>query len=92
MSISDTSELDKQARRRAAREIKEYRDALTLLTNSVMACIDEIDAVMKLPSDPSRGAKVAAITNALEMANDHARYFALGIDHRTDRKVCKETL
>lgn len=65
---------------------KELRQRLKALTAAVMKTIAAIDAEMKRPSTPDRGKRIAAITNALEIENDKARYFGLGVDYRTDKK------
>ncbi len=70
----------------AARESRKMRKHLVDLTNVVRAHIDALDLLMKMPSTPERGKTVAALCNHLEMANDKARYFGLGVDYRRDRK------
>ena len=62
------------------------KKALKELTNSVLAYLSKLDEVMKEPEGNKRGKRVAVLSNALEMANDQARYFALGIDYRKDKK------
>ena len=59
---------------------------LKSLTETVGQFLVALDAVMKLPSTVDRGKEVAILANALEMENDKARYFGLGIDYRTDKK------
>ena len=59
---------------------------LNSLTDAVMVCLREIDKEMQKPSTVDRGKRIATICNALEMVNDQARYFGLGIDYRTDKK------
>lgn len=62
------------------------REHLATLTAFVAGTIAKLDAEMRLPSDHARGQRIAKIMNDLEMANDRARYFGLGIDWRTDNK------
>jgi hypothetical protein len=68
------------------REIRELKKHLRGLTTQVMATIAQIDRLMKMPESNVRGKLVAEAMNALEMSNDGARYFGLGIDFRKDRK------
>ena len=63
-----------------------HKHYLKSLTQAVAKSIAAIDAEMKKPSTPDRGKRIAAITNNLEIENDKARYFGLGIDWRVDRK------
>ena len=69
-----------------AQQAKKYKAALQKLTLAVRAHLDALDLEMTKPSDVERGRRVAGLCNQLEIANDHARYFGLGIDFRTDRK------
>jgi hypothetical protein len=72
--------------RAAAAEIRKYRNSLVAVTNAVRTFLHALDGEMKLPSTVDRGKRIAALCNQLEMANDNARYFGLGIDFRMDRK------
>lgn len=56
------------------------------LTNAVLAFIAQMDVVMKEPHSDDRDKMLARLINALEIENDRARYFALGVDFRTDEK------
>jgi hypothetical protein len=68
------------------REIRNLRKHLKNLSLNVTACLRAIDLEMHAPSTPERGKKIAIICNALDMANDQTRYFALGVDYRADKK------
>jgi hypothetical protein len=59
-----------------ARHYKKYLRELTLATEQY---IDQLDEVMKGPSTPERGKKIAHLTNALNMAKDQAKHFGLGL-------------
>lgn len=59
---------------------------LKSLVAAVSLHLDALDKVMQGPSTPKRGKKVAALCNALEMENDRARYFGLGVNWRKDKK------
>jgi len=61
--------------RRDNRELKKH---LRNLTETVAQFMAALDAEMKLPSDASRGKRIAHMTNALNMQNDIARRFGLG--------------
>jgi hypothetical protein len=68
------------------KEVRNLRKYLTDLTKSVKICLNAFDEEMKKPSSNERGKRIAQICNALEMENDRARYFGLGIDYRKDKK------
>ena len=61
------------------------RKYLGVLTKTVQMFLRAHDALMRQPSTVERGKRIARLSNALEMANDRARYFGLGIDYRTDK-------
>ena len=67
-------------------ELRKIKKHLKNLTISVKQCLDAIDIEMKKPSSNERGKRIAKICNVLEMENDSARYFGLGIDYRKDKK------
>lgn len=69
-----------------AREARKLRKSLRSLTTQVADTIARMDRIMRGPEGPLRGKQVAEAMNALEMSNDGARYFGLGIDFRTDKK------
>lgn len=64
------------AEKRKARELKKH---LTDLTAVVTQCLAAYDAEMCKPSTPDRGGRIAKISNALNLQNDIARRFGLGI-------------
>jgi hypothetical protein len=68
------------------REAIKQRKALVEVTESVHAFLRALDDEMKTPSTAERGRRVAQLSNTLELVNDHARYFALGVDYRTAKK------
>lgn len=63
------------------RELREARKHLRDLTSMVARAIAAIDAEMKRPASNERGARIAQITNALELENDIAKRF--GLSNRT---------
>lgn len=70
------------------KEAKKLKRELKELSNTVLFCIREMDAIGKglsvgLTKDSGR--KLAHLANKLEMANDSARFFALGIDYRNNK-------
>jgi len=69
------------------RHAKENAKALKELSSAVTIAINGIDLAMKGTFTPECGNKIARIINALDFANDRARYFHLGVDWRTDKKV-----
>jgi hypothetical protein len=70
-----------------AKEARKYRKYLTELTQTVRATIIGMDAIGKrLAMNPKEcGEDLAHLANGLEMANDLARFFGLGIDYRTGK-------
>lgn len=66
------------------KEAKNLRKHLVDVTNSNLHFFKALDKAM---SEPTVNRKhVAAMANALEMVNDAARYFALGVDYQNDKK------
>lgn len=68
------------------RDMRNLKTNLKALTDHVMRHLAWIDDEMKKPESPERGKRLAALANALDMANDAARYHALGVDFRKDNK------
>jgi hypothetical protein len=85
---------DAKKLREAKRETQKYRKALEDHVKAVMIYLEYHDRLMreKLKGEEHRelGKKVAKLANALEMANDQARFFALGVDYRTDTERKKK--
>lgn len=69
--------------RRDARKLKEHLTGLTAVVRAGVAALDRYGATEQ---DHERGKALARIANALEMENDRARYFGLGVDWRKDVK------
>jgi len=69
------------------KEARKTRKALESLTTQVRAFIVQLDTEMQQPSSVERGGRVSKLLNALEMANDSARYFALHVDPTRDNKA-----
>lgn len=67
---------DKLRFQRQARELKKH---LRDLTVCVTQCLAALDAEMLKPSTPERGSRIARISNALNLQNDIARRFGLGL-------------
>lgn len=65
------------------------RRGLRVLTRDVRTYLRTLDTVMKQPATEQRGREIARLSNALEMANDRARYFVLGDDYRNDARASK---
>ena len=60
---------------RENRNLEKHLKSLVVMTTKV---IRAIDAEMDLPASTERGARIAKIMSALEMAKDSARHFGLG--------------
>lgn len=65
------------------RKLKQH---LRDLSDAVTAHLSALDAAMKQPESAKRGRTIAKLANDLDLANDRVRYFALGVDYRTDKK------
>lgn len=70
-------------RPRSERELKKH---LRELSAAVTKHLAALDAEMGQPSSHKRGRRIAKLASALDFANDRVRYFALGVNYRTDRK------
>lgn len=64
------------------KEIRKLRKALTDLVRDIDLCLKVIDGVMQEKESPLRGKRIAGACNALDMAKDSARFFALGENWR----------
>ena len=58
---------------------KNARKYLRELTSGVLHWLHALDTEMKKPSSAERGRRIAAILNALDMANDVAMHYGLGL-------------
>jgi hypothetical protein len=84
------TETDAKKFRAAQKEARELRKQLESLAKAVMTYLAHLDVLMKEPSTEERGRKIARLCNALDMENDRARYFSLGVDYRTDTERKKK--
>lgn len=62
------------------RQARKCRKELKHLTDQVQAFIILVDHEMKKPSTSERGSRIADLCNKLQMQNDVARRFTLGLD------------
>jgi hypothetical protein len=65
---------------------RKYKEHLENLSGTVGVFLRVMDVLMQRPSDDKRGRDIALLLNKLEMQNDQARYFALGVDYQKDKK------
>lgn len=72
--------------RESLREERELKRYLRDLSAAVTAHLQALDAEMAKSESAERGKRVAKLANELDLANDRVRYFALGVDYRTDHK------
>ena len=63
----------------AGRRAGELKKSLMELTRSVDSFLELLDKEMVLPSTVERGRRIAALCNALNIKNDSAKHFGLGI-------------
>lgn len=77
---------DAKAWRKEALRVRKH---LAELSNANLDFIVRLDDVMMTTPSNSADRKdaVATLQNALEMANDGARYFGLGVNVRNDKKL-----
>ena len=73
-------------------ELKESEKYLKSLTLAVSVFLKTLEGVMHMPTSPERGRRVAELANALDMENDLARHFGLGIDLKTGKKPRKKAV
>jgi len=70
------------------RELRRLRRDFRTLTDQVLLFLDALDAAamkdLTVPRPASE--RLAKLANALDLANDQARYFGLGLDYRRDNK------
>ena len=76
--MDDIKAIKKQAR--------EYKKALTELSDAVVTALNVLDIEMRQPSSPKRGEKIAQIANALNLKNDIVRRFTLGLPFQKKAK------
>ena len=65
-------------------EERRLKTALKELTHSNLRFFEAFDEVMKQCTDRRTIKAVVTLINNLEVANDRARYFGLGLNFRTD--------
>ena len=68
------------------KEDRELKKSLRTLSHSCFIFLRQLDEVMKGPSTPERGQKIAKLSNYLEMANDTVRRFALDMPISAEAK------
>ncbi len=61
------------------RKVRDLTKHLRDLTGTVTQCLAAYDAEMAKPSSPDRGSRIAKISNALNLQNDIAKRFGLGL-------------
>ena len=71
------------------KEARKYRTALRELTRSTASFIAAMDKIMKEPSTPERGQKIAKALNWIQMQNDSALHFTLGYSWPTIKRLYK---
>ncbi len=76
-----------ESKPKKTKEERRHEKHLRDLTDAILICLERLDAVMKAPESNERGKQIAVVANALDMANDQARYFGLSIDYRKDDKA-----
>ena len=66
------------------RQLKKHLVELTTAVRTYLALLDK--TMQQQAGTAERGRAIAKLSNALELENDRARYFGLGIDYRTDKR------
>lgn len=77
---------DCAACKKQKRDMRNLRTNLKALTEHVLRHLVWLDEEMRKPESATRGKRLAALANVLDIANDSARYNALGVDFRKDNK------
>jgi hypothetical protein len=77
--------------RAAKKELRETRDKLKSLSNAALLYLKAMDETLAKPMETpeevrARLKAVGKLASRLEFANDHVRFFALGVDFRNDKK------
>lgn len=65
---------------------KNHKKHLVELTNAVVGYLNVFDRTMKRPESRERGEQLAELANLLEMANDSAMHFGLGLSFNQIKK------
>lgn len=69
------------------RDVRKYRKELQKLSDAVLLMLDALDREMRQGiTITGHGSRVAKIMNGIDEVNDGVRYFALGVNFRTDDK------
>lgn len=69
------------------RECRKKQKDLKNLSDSILIFLHFLDQIGNTIDDQEVGSKIAKLATALDMANDRARFFALGVDYRRDDKA-----
>lgn len=64
------------------REIREQQRLFKILGMNVISFLAQLDCEMIEPSSPERGKKIARLCGNLELANDSAMRFGLGLQRK----------
>jgi hypothetical protein len=64
------------------REIREQQRHFKILGTQIIAFLAQIERLMLEPESRKRGEAIAVMCNALEMANDSAMRFGLGLQRK----------
>jgi hypothetical protein len=59
-------------------QVREAHQELRALARAVSLALAQLETVMQAPASPARERRIAAIANALDLANDKALHFGLG--------------
>ena len=63
---------------------RKLKQQLKDLSIAVGRFLRQLDDLMVTPDSYRKGKEIAVLANKLELSNDHARFFALGVDYRED--------
>lgn len=70
--------------------LRHFRKHLTELINATSLALNQLDALMKQPSTYERGQNIAKVLNNLDLANDRAKHFGLGLDLRNRKAIVRK--
>ncbi len=74
--LTDARTIELRKKNSECRDLKKH---LRDLTEVVTQCLAAYDAEMCKPSNSDRGSRIAKISNALNLQNDIAKRFGLGV-------------
>lgn len=73
----------------ATKEEREFKKHLTELSRAILILLARLDVLMKQPVSVERGKAIAQVCNDMDMVNDHALHFGLGMSFKRIERLKK---